>query len=398
MKLTEITCKNAKHDNPKSKAPKKLSDGQGLSLWVMPNGSKYWKFAYRYGGKQKTLSIGVYPDISLKQARAKRVEAKDLLNGNQDPSLEKKKQKIMQVQDSENTFQTVALEWYDNRKDIWKPRYAAEVIKRLEEDIFPEIGDYPIKDIEPLLLLQTIRKIEKRGALDLAKRQLQKCGEIFRYAIATGRGVRDPSQDIKEALKPVKKTHFAALDPEELPELLKDINTNKARLYPTTINAMKLMLLTFVRTKELIEGTWDEIDFERKLWTIPAERMKMGKEHIVPLADQTIAILKEQKEIARHWPHLFPSPNKPRQSISNNTILVALKRMGYQGRMTGHGFRALAMSTIKQELHYRHEVVDRQLAHVPKSKIDRAYDRAMFLEERKKMMQDWADYIDRIYR
>ena len=396
MKLTEITCKNAKHDKPKSKSPKKMSDGQGLALWVMPNGSKYWKYAYRFNGKQKNLSIGVYPEISLKQARFKRIEAKELLDAGRDPSLEKKKQKVMKEQDNENTFKVVALEWYENRKHIWKPRYAAEVIKRLEEDIFPEIGDYPIKEIEPLLLLQVIRKIERRGAYDLAKRQNQKCGEIFRYAIATGRGGRDPSQDIVEALKPTKKEHFAALDPEELPELLRDIHSNKARLYPTTINAMKLMLLTFVRTKELIEATWEEIDFERKIWRIPADRMKMGKEHLVPLSDQAIEILKEQKEIARHWPHLFPSPNKPKQSISNNTILVALKRMGYQGRMTGHGFRALAMSTIKQELGYRHEVVDRQLAHVPKSKIDRAYDRAMFLDERAKMMQCWANYIDGI--
>ena len=394
MKLTEIACKNAKHTNPKSKAPLKLSDGYGLSLWVYPNGSKYWRLAYRFDGKQKTLALGVYPDISLKKARMKRVDAKELIQEGKDPSLEKKKEKAMAVENNANTFEVVAREWYDNRKDIWKPRYSAEVIKRLEEDIFPEIGAYPIREIEPPLLLQAIRKIERRGAYDLAKRQNQKCGEIFRYAIATGRANRDPSNDIKEALKPVKATHFAALDPDELPELLKDINSNKARLYPTTINAMKLMLLTFVRTKELIEATWDEIDLENKIWKIPAKRMKMGKEHLVPLSNQVIDILKEQKEIAGHWPHLFPSPNKPRQSISNNTILVALKRMGYQGRMTGHGFRALAMSTIKQELGYRHEVVDRQLAHVPKSKIDRAYDRARFLDERTKMMQDWADYID----
>ncbi len=395
MKLTEIACKNAKHTNPKSKAPLKLSDGYGLSLWVYPNGSKYWRLAYRFNGKQKTLALGVYPDISLKDARQARVGAKETLSDGKDPSLEKKKEKALKVQDNTNTFKLVALEWYENRKEHWKPQYAAEVIKRLEDDIFPEIGDFPIKDIEPPFLLQTIRKIENRGAYDLAKRQLQKCGEIFRYAIATGRVIRDPSSDIKEALKPSKKTHFAALDPDELPELLKDINSNKARLYPTTINAMKLMLLTFVRTKELIEATWEEIDFDKKLWVIPAERMKMGREHIVPLSDQTLEILKEQKEIARHWPHLFPSPNKPRQSISNNTILVALKRMGYQGRMTGHGFRALAMSTIKQELGYRHEVVDRQLAHLPKSKVDQAYDRATFLEERKKMMQEWANYIDK---
>lgn len=396
MKLTEIQCKNAKQINSRSNNPTKLSDGQGLSLWIMPNGAKYWRLAYRFNGKQKTLALGVYPDVSLKQARQKRADAKEYLAEGKDPSLEKKKEKAMTIRDNANTFKVIALEWYDNRKDIWKPRYAMEVLKRLEDDIFSEIGDFPIKDIEPPFLLQVIRKIESRGAHDLAKRQLQKCGEIFRYAIATGRAIRDPSNDIKEALKPTKKTHFAALDPDELPELLRDINSNKARLYPTTINAMKLMLLTFVRTKELIEATWDEIDLNKKLWIIPAERMKMGREHTVPLSDQVVKILEEQKEIARHWPHLFPSPNKPRQYISNNTILVALKRMGYQGRMTGHGFRALAMSTIKQELGYRHEVVDRQLAHVPKSKIDRAYDRAMFLEERKQMMQDWANYIDRI--
>lgn len=396
MKLTEIKCKTAKHLNPNSKSPLKLSDGYGLSLWVMPNSSKYWRLAYRFNDKQKTLALGVYPQTSLKEARKKALDAKEYLSKGKDPSLEKKKEKVMVIENSTNTFKLIALEWYDNRKDHWKPRYAVEVMKRLEDDIFPMIGDYPIRDIEAPFLLHTIRRIEKRGAYDLARRQLQKCGEIFRYAVATGRAIRDPSNDIREALKPIKQDHYAALSPEELPELVKDINSNRARLYPTTVNAMKLMLLTFVRTKELIEATWDEINFEKRLWFIPAERMKMGLEHIVPLSDQTLDVLKNQKEIAGNWPHLFPSVIKPRQAMSNNTILVALKRMGYQGRMTGHGFRALAMSTIKQELGYRHEVVDRQLAHVPKSKIDKAYDRAMFLEERKRMMQDWSDYIESV--
>lgn len=394
MKLNDIKCKNAQHPDPTSKAPQKLADGHGLYLYVMPNGAKYWRFIYRFGGKQKLQALGVYPEMSLKEARNQRAISRKMVSEGRDPLLEKKKLKAMAVQDNANTFKVVAEEWYENRKDRWKPRYADEVIKRLKEDIFPQIGDLPIKEIEPPLILQTVRKIENRGAYDLAKRQLQKCGEIFRYAIATGRLNNDPTYRMSEALKPVKKSHFAALDPSELPELLKDLNSNKVRLYPTTINAMRLMLLTFVRTKELIEATWDEIDLDKKIWRIPAERMKMGKEHLVPLADQAVEILLEQKEIAGKWPHLFPSPNKPRQSISNNTILVALKRMGYQGRMTGHGFRALAMSTIKQELGYRHEVVDRQLAHVPKSKIDRAYDRARFLDERTKMMQEWADYID----
>ena len=242
--------------------------------------------------------------------------------------------------------------------------------------------------------MQVIRKIENRGAHELAKRQLQKCGEIFRFAIAEGKAVRDPSNDIKEALKPVKKEHFAALDIKDLPEFLAAVDRNDARLYQSTRNALNLMLLTFVRTSELIEATWDEIDFDTKEWIIPGERMKMGKDHIVPLSDQAIEILKSQKEIAGHWPLVFPSSVKPKKSMSNNTILGAIKRLGYQGRMTGHGFRALAMSGIKQELGYRHEVVDRQLAHVPKNKIDKAYDRAQFLDERRKMMQEWADYTD----
>ena len=251
-------------------------------------------------------------------------------------------------------------------------------------------------EIEPPLLLHVIRKIENRGAYELAKRQLQKCGEIFRYAIATGKALRDPSQDIKEALMPVRKEHFAAIDVKELPEFIAALERNDARLYQSTRNALKLIMLTFVRTSELINATWEEIDFDNKEWVIPAERMKMGKVHIVPLSRQAIEVLENQKILAGQWPLVFPSSVKPRNSISNNTILGALKRLGYQGRMTGHGFRALAMSAIKQELGYRHEVVDRQLAHVPKNKIDKAYDRALFLRERKIMMQEWADYLDEI--
>ncbi len=394
MKLSDIACKNAKPFEPPKKTPRKLADGEGLYLWVMPNGKKYWRLKYRYNGKPKELALGIYPEISLKEARDKKLEARKLIAEGKDPTLEKKKQKVLAQENTTNTFEVVALEWYENRKDIWKPRYADEVIKRLKEDIFPYIGSYHIKEIEPPTLLQVIRKIENRGAYDLAKRQLQKCGEIFRYAIASGRAVRDPSNDIKEALRPVRGTHFASIEVEELPELIAALRSNKGRLYATTQNALWLMLLTFVRTSELIQAKWDEVDFERKRWVIPAERMKMGKEHSVPLADQAIQTLEAQKEISGQWEHIFPSPVKPQKPISNNTILGALKRMGYQGRMTGHGFRSLAMGGIKQELGYRHEVVDRQLAHTPKSKTDKAYDRAAFLDERTEMMQKWADYID----
>lgn len=390
MKLTDIKCKSA----ASKEKPYKLADGGGMFLDVRPNGSKYWRLKYRLHGKEKLLSLGVYPEVSLAKAREKRKDARDLIAGGIDPSLDKQKKKTLDKDKSQNTFEAVAREWYENRKSRWSERYAKGVITRLENDIFPEIGDYPITDIEPPILLQAIRKIENRKAHELAKRQLQKCGEIFRYAIACGKCVRDPSRDIGGALTPVKKGHFAAIDVKELPEFLHVLERNDARLYRNTQNAIRLIMLTFVRTSELINARWDEIDLEAKVWVIPAERMKMRKEHIVPLSRQAIAILEDQKEIAGHWPLVFPSSVRPKQAISNNTILGAIKRLGYQGRMTGHGFRALAMSSIKQELGYRHEVVDRQLAHMPRNKIDAAYDRAQFLDERTKMMQEWADYID----
>jgi integrase len=392
MKLADIKCKSAK---PAEK-PYKLFDGQGLFLDVRPNGSKYWRFKYRVNNKEMLLALGVYPEISLADAREKRREARKLIDGGIDPSQDRKKKKALSLENAENTFEAIAREWYEVNKSKWSQRYAEGVITRLENDVFPEIGGYPITEIEPPILLQAIRKIENRKAHELARRQLQKCGEIFRYAIACGKAVRDPSSDIKEALKPQVKGHFAAIDCKDLPDFLAAIDRNDARLYRNTQNALRLIMLTFVRTSELINARWEEIDFEAKEWVIPAERMKMKKEHVVPLSRQAIDILKDQKEIAGQWPLVFPSSVRPAQSISNNTILGAIKRLGYQGRMTGHGFRALAMSTIKQELGYRHEVVDRQLAHAPRNKIDAAYDRALFLDDRKIMMQQWADYLDNI--
>ncbi len=388
--LTALQIKNAKSKDKDYK----LFDGEGMFLLVKSNGNRHWRLKYRFLGKEKLLAIGPYPLVSLQEAREAKIKAKKLLADGVDPVASKSEEKAEAVRNVQNTFQSVALEWYENRKHIWKERYAKDVLKRLEEDLFPYIGKRPIKEITQPELLEVVRKIENRGAIDLAKRQLQKSGEIFRYAISTGKAKVDITYNMHEALKPSKKSHFAAIDVSELPEFLDAVESNKARLYRNTQNALKLMLLTFVRTNELINARWEEIDFDKAEWIIPAERMKMDKSHIVPLSKQAIKILKDQKEIAEPWPLVFPSSVKPQKSISNNTILGAIKRLGFQGRMTGHGFRALAMSAIKQELHYRHEVVDRQLAHVPKSKVDRAYDRAKFLNERKVMMQDWADYID----
>ena len=271
------------------------------------------------------------------------------------------------------------------------------VIRRLEDDIFTELGRYPIKDINTPLVLQTIRKIENRNAKEVAKRQLQKCGEIFEYAIAIGKLERNPAHNLHKALEPVKKRHYAAINFNELPEFLNILDRNEARLYPTTQNAMKLLMLTFVRTNELINAKWEEFDFDNAVWNIPAERMKMKRPHLVPLSRQALEILRNQKTTTKHWEHVFPSVVRPRQSMSNNTILTALKGMGYKGKMTGHGFRALAMSSIKEQLNYRHEVIDRQLAHAQRDKTIAAYDRAEFINERTKMMQEWADLIDSLY-
>lgn len=393
MKLGDTKCKAAK---PQEK-PYKLADGGGLYLEIMPNGSKCWRMKYRYLGKEKRLAFGVYPIISLADARESRERAKKLLAQGIDPSCAKKEEKREAVRNAENTFKAVALEWHENQKSIWSKNHALNVTRRFDVDIFPFIGNRPIAEINPPELLdEVLRRIEKRGALDVTARVKQICGQVFRYGIATGRCQRDPSADLKGALKANQTQHFACLDIKEIPEFLDKLEKNDARLYQRTRRAIRLLMLTFVRTGELINATWDEFDFDNALWKIPGWRMKMKNPHIVPLSRQAVALFREQKEETGHLntPWVFPSQVRPKDPMSNNTILFAIGRMGYKKRMTGHGFRALAMSNIKEKLGYRHEVVDRQLAHAHKSKIDRAYDRAQFLNDRTKMMQEWADYLD----
>jgi integrase len=393
VKLSDKTCKAAK---PQEK-PYKLADGGGLYLEIMPNGSKCWRMKYRYLGKEKRLAFGVYPVISLADARTARDRAKKLLAQGIDPSGAKKEERREAIRNADNTFKAVALEWHENQKSIWSENHALNVTRRFKVDIFPFIGNRPIAEINPPELLdEVLRRIEKRGALDVTARVKQICGQVFRYGIATGRCQRDPTADLKDALKANQTTHFACLDIKEMPEFLDRLEKNEARLFHRTRRAILLLMLTFVRTNELINATWEEFDLDNALWEIPGWRMKMRNPHIVPLSRQAVALLREQKEETGHLntPWVFPSQVRPKDPMSNNTILFAIGRMGYKKRMTGHGFRALAMSNIKEKLGYRHEVVDRQLAHAHKSKIDRAYDRAQFLDERTTMMQEWADYID----
>ena len=392
MALTNITCNTAK---PKEK-PYKLADGGGLHLLINPTGSKLWRLKYRFLGKEKLLSIGSYPLITLAEAREERDKAKKMLINDTDPMIAKKDRKRAAVHNSKNTFAAVALEWHENQKENWSDKHAEKLLRRFELDIFPMIGQRPIKDITPPELLEVLRKIEKRGAYDTVTRVRQICGQIFRYGIATGKCDRDHAADLRGATKVGKTGHYAALDIKDLPEFLDTLERNEARLFNQTRRAIKLLMLTLVRTSELIQATWDEFDFDNAVWEIPADRMKMNKAHIVPLSKQIIELLLAQKEetnnLNTNW--VFPGQQSFRKHMSNNTVLKALERMGYKGRMTGHGFRALGLSTIKEKLGYRHEVVDRQLAHVHQSKIDRAYDRAQFLEDRTKMLQEWADYID----
>ena len=394
MKLSYTACENAK---PGDKAYK-MSDGRGMFMEVRPNGAKYWRMRYRYNGKQKLLALGVYPDVSLKLAREKREDARKLLENGVDPSQHKQESRRQAQLNAANTFEAIAREWHDNNKHVYSQRHAQTILYRLDKDIFPAIGNYPIQDITPPVLLESIRKIEARGAHDYARRCMQVCGQVFRYAIATGRAERDPTADLKGALKPYRQGHYPALDIKELPEFLETLDKNDMRLYPATRLAVHFMMLTFVRTSELINAQWQEIDFEAGEWHIPKERMKMRKDHIVPLSRQALDVLRELHLHSGHRDYLFPGQQNPRKPMSNGTILGAIKRMGYGGRMTGHGFRALAMSAIKEKLGYRHEVIDRQLAHAHRNKVDAAYDRAQFLDERKQMMQAWADYLSELGR
>lgn len=396
VKLSDLRCKTAKSNGK----IQKLADGGGLYLEITPkNDNKYWRLKYRYGGKEKRLSLGVYGVVTMKAARDKALAAKRALDAGIDPGAQKQEFKQAARDAIENSFEAMARAWHAHHRARWAENTATNNLHRLANDVFPLIGEYQVDQLTMQQILRPIRKIEERGAHEVARRTLGLCSQVFRFAVVQGVIARNPLADLKplDVLRPAKKGHFASIQSKQLPALIKDIRENRARLYLTTQLALELMLLTFVRTSELIQAEWEEFDLENKTWLIPAARMKMRRDHIVPLSDRSIEILLELKEITGKRQYVFPHFSNPRKHMSNNTILKALERMGYKGEMTGHGFRALAMSTIKEELNYRHEVIDRQLAHAHKSKIDAAYDRAMFLPERRKMMQEWADYIKNLH-
>lgn len=389
MPLSDLDCRHAK---PKEKAYR-LFDGGGLYLDVKPTGKRIWRLKYKLHGKEKLLTIGPYPAVALAKARNHVEKAKEDLLAGIDPCQQKQEHKQQAWFKQAQTFELVAREWHAYNYSTWSPKHAGHILSRLTQNVFPHIGTLPVSAVTVQDLLACLRKVEERECYHLARRILQIMGQVLRYAVVSGRAERDITTDLKGALKKYKKGHYAAIDADQLPEFLATVHKNEARLFKQTVLALRLMLLTFVRTSELINATWDEFDLDNAMWVIPPERMKMRTPHQVPLSHQVLAILSDLKETYGNEGYILPSVVRRNQPISNNTILTALARLGYKKAMTGHGFRALAMSTIKEKLGYRHEVVDRQLAHLPRNAVDQAYDRAMFLSERKKMMQEWADYI-----
>jgi integrase len=389
-KLTEIAIKNAKPGS----SIRKLSDGNGLVLLVYPNGSKYWVYRYRYLGKEKTLSLGVYPEVRLAEARLKLADARRMLSDGQDPSEARKAVKRQALVSAENSFEAIAREWIAAKSSGWTPRYAQFIVQRMENDLFPQLGSRPIKDITAPDVLSVVRLIEGRGALDLANRALQYCGQVFMFGIATGRAVRNPAADLKGALKTHVKRHFAHLKPIDLPEFLAKLEAYTGERQ--TALAVKLLMLTFVRTTELRGADWSEFDLEKAEWRIPAERMKMRRDHIVPLSRQAVAVLRELQYMNGKWKYVFPNPFKPIKHMSENAVLYALYRMGYHSRATGHGFRHTASTVLNESGLFHSDVIERQLAHVESNKVRGVYNHAEYLPERRKMMQWWADYLDKM--
>ena len=367
-----------------------------MYLLVTPKGASYWRLDYRFAGKRRTLALGVYPTVTLSKARVRREDARVLLDKNIDPSIAKRASKRLAKLANENTFEAIAREWLENQRNRLASRYRALLLARLEADIFPQIGLRLITNIDAPELLETLRKVEKRGALETARRLRQICGQVFRYAVVTGRANRDPSVDLKGALSsPGRKRGHKAMGREELPGFLVAVETYDGD--PRTRLALRLVALTFVRTSELRAARWSEfesLDGENALWRIPAERMKMKSEHVVPLSPQAIAVLRELHSLpgSDASPFLFPSPSRE-GCMSYNTMLFAQYRMGYHGRATVHGFRAMA-STALNEMGFRPDVIERQLAHDERNRVRAAYNRAEYLGERRAMMIQWADCLD----
>ena len=392
MSLTNTSIKNAKTGTK----PIKLADEKGLYLLLSPSGGRWWRLKYRFSGKEKLLSMGTYPEVSLKDARQRRDDARKLLADGIDPGENRKATKATKTERSANSFEFVAREWFARKSPGWAPSNADKIIKRLENDAFPWLGDRPIADITPPELLKVLRRLEERGAVESAHRMRSYCGQIFRYAIATGRTERDVSADLRGALPPTVKEHRAAItDPKAAAELLRAIDSYQG--FFITKCALRLAPMFFVRPGELRKAEWSEIDLDRADWNIPAGRMKMRDPHLVPLSTQAVVILRELHALTGGGRYVFPGARTNGRPMSDNAVLAALRRMGFaKDEMSGHGFRAMARTILDEVLGVRPDFIEHQLAHAVRDPNGRAYNRTAHLAERRKMMQLWADYLDKL--
>ena len=389
MILTDAKVKNAKQGTKIFR----LKDGDGLFLQVEPNGGKYWRLRYFFLGKEKMLSLGKYPEVTLSDARDRKLAARKLLSNGIDPSEKKKEDKRLTALDAQNSFQAVAKDWHETNKSKWTPEHAERLWRRLELYVFPDLGNRPITSIKTFDLIPVLRKQERLGIRDTARRVTQVLSVVFRYAVHSGLIEQNPAADLRGVLTPHTVTHFAAIHPSALPELM-----SKLEVTPTSEQnriAVKLLLHTFLRPGELRYGQWAEIDWQAKLWNIPSERMKKRKPHVVPLSKQAIALLKELDKLTGNSPYLFPTHHRRRHPVmSENTINKILKNMGYGGKQVSHGFRAVASTALNDSALFRSDVIESQLSHIEGNNSRKPYNRAEYLDERKVMMQWWSNYID----
>lgn len=392
MPLTAIAVKQAKAKDK----PYRLYDERGLFLLINPKGGKYWRFKYRFGGKEKTLALGVYPDVSLAKAREKLQEAREQVADNIDPGVIKRLKKMHQFEEEINGFEALSREWFETRMVDKSGHHQSRTIRALEKDLFPQIGRRPINQVTAPELLMALRKIEARGAIETAHRAKQIAGQVFRYAIATGRAERDPSADLKGALKTPIKKHLAAItEPKEVGKLLVAIEGFQGTA--SVKAALRLSPILFARPGELRHMEWGEINWEEERWELPPEKMKMKQPHIVPLPKQALAILKEHHRATGRGRYVFPSARGGSRPLSENGVRTALRTLGYDNdTMTPHGFRAMARTLLDEILDYRVDWIEHQLAHAVRDTNGRAYNRTAHLEGRRDMMQGWADYLDNL--
>ena len=391
MSLTDTAIRTAKA----SEKTQRLFDGGGLYLEISPNGGKWWRLKYRFDGKEKRIGFGVYPDVILKRAREKRDEARALLADGIDPGENRKAIKATKAERATNSFEVIAREWFDKNKATWAPSHADKIIARLENDVFPWLGGKAIADITAPDVLAVLRRIEGRGTLDTAHRASGNCSQVFRYAIATGRALRDPVPDLRGALPPVVKSNFAAItDPDQVAGLLRAIDAFKGTFVVQC--ALRLAPLLFVRPGELRKAEWAGFDLDKAEWRYFVTKTKT--EHLVPLSKQAVVILREMEPLSGHGRYVFPGARDPQRAMSEAAINAALRRMGYDTKteITGHGFRAMARTILAEELHQKPEVIEHQLAHAVPDTLGTAYNRTKFLKERRVMMQEWADYLDKL--